>query len=149
MSTGSQTQKEEPNPPRPWETNRALMFALLMTLVSALLGATLGLGTGIASGFGHLTSAALSGSMFGGWVGLIAGLSYGFFAKLRYLGSRSPSRTIFVFAVLGALPGALLLGVFSQGLVMMLVQGLTGLCFGASISGLAGTLVVVYFKKLL
>lgn len=120
-----------------------------MMIVSALLGATLGLVMGIAAGLDHLYSAALSGSIFGGWVGLVVGLSYGFFTRLRYLGSRSSNKTILVFAILGAIPGALLLSVFSHGLMMMLFQALIGLCYGASISGLSGTLIVVYLKKIL
>jgi hypothetical protein len=129
------------------EPKGVLGFAATMTLVSAVMGAILGLGLGIGIGSGDLSSAGVVGSVFGGGVGLVVGLLVGSIRKLRALGSGPLINTILVFAGLGAIPGGLILSLFSEGLAMMMYQAVTGAIAGGLISSVSGTILRAFWRR--
>jgi hypothetical protein len=120
---------------------------LVAALVSALVGSIAGLALGIAGGLGELLSAATLGFVSSGILGLIVGVLFRTIRKLRDLGSGSKLTTTLVFAFLGAIPGALVFALFSQGVRMMLFQAVTGGIVGALISGISGIILCVLWQK--
>ena len=103
-----------------WKPNRVVVFSLATAVLSASVGILLGVAIGISSGLGGLVGAAIMGSLFGGFVGLIAGLLFASVGKIKAIGTTSVMHTISVFAAMAAIPGALVLSIFSEGLKMML-----------------------------
>jgi hypothetical protein len=106
------------------------------------IGAVLGLTYGLALGFLHhgvvdLGAGALFTSVFGGFVGLIAGLLFASLRKVRRLAAGSTIRMALVFAVLGGIPGALVFSLFSEGVPMALYQA----GYGSIVGGLIGTIL--------
>jgi hypothetical protein len=126
---------------------RPLSFVLVTALVSALVGSVAGLGLGIAGGFGELLSATTLGFVFGAFLGLIVGVLFRSMRKLRGLASGSRRRATLVFALLGAIPGALIFSLFSQGLTMMMFQAVMGGIVGALITGMTGIILGIGWRK--
>ena len=133
--------------PSNWGPKQPLSFVLVTALVSALVGSIAGLGLGIANGLGELLSAATLGFVFGGFLGLIVGVLFRSIRKLRDLGYASQRRATLVFAILGAIPGALIFSLFSQGMTMMLFQAIIGGIVGALITGISGIILGILWRR--
>ena len=119
-----------------------LIGAASMILIAAILGSILGLAFNIAIGSHEPRSAATIGFVFGGWVGLVVGLTFSLIRRLRELRNRSSKKTVFAFTLIAAIAGAVPFFPFSEGLAMALYLALEGALAG----GLIGVLLALILR---
>lgn len=128
---------------------RALTETLVGTSIAAFLGSTLWLFLpGPRLNWSEVWPAVGFGAFFGGWVGLISCLCFGFIRKVRHYGTRSPLRMILVFVLLGGIAGAPVFFPFGDGLAMALGLAMEAAVFGAIIGAILGLIfLVVMFRR--
>ena len=126
--------------------NDSADWGVKKVLLCATIGAVLGVTYGLALGFVHdgvvvVGAGELFTFVFGGFVGLVAGLLFASSRKLRRFAVGSRIRMALVFAVLGAIPGALVFSLFAEGVPMALYQAAYGSIVGGLIGAILGFLI--------
>ncbi len=130
-----------------WTNRKALKMAFASMVIAALLGPIL---FSLVSGIPHRSEwlpAFVFGSMFGAWVGLVAGGLFGSVRRVRRYGRRSVLRMILTFSLLGAVAGGPVFFPFGDGLAMALALVGEAAIFGGIIGALLGAVFFVFMFR--
>jgi hypothetical protein len=130
-----------------WTNRKALKTVLASMVIATLLGPILFSFVGGIPRRSEWLPALVFGSVFGAWVGLIAGVLFGSVRRVRRYGRRSVSRMILTFSLLGALAGGPVFFPFGDGLAMAFALVGEAAILGGIIGALVGLcLFLIMFR---
>ena len=124
-----------------------LLTICIITLAGTLVGSICGIGVALVVERNQFLMGALSGAIFGTWVGLVLGVLFGTIRRLRESCANSRSRAAVLFILPGSLAGAALFSLFSEGIAMALYLAVEGVLAGGVIGFFLSLFVPRFWAK--